>query len=35
MSLDVRIPVSQEVLSDDGDTFEQGPVAQVGVSYSF
>ena len=35
LSLDARIPVSQEVLSDDGDTFEQGPVAQVGVSYSF
>lgn len=34
-SLDARIPVSQEVLSDDGDTFELGPVAQIGVSYSF
>jgi hypothetical protein len=35
LSLDARIPLSQEVLSGDGDTFEQGPVAQVGVSYSF
>ena len=35
LSLDARLPVSQEVLSDKGDTFEQGPVAQFGVSYSF
>jgi hypothetical protein len=35
LSLDVRVPVSQETLSDDGDTFEQGTVAQFGLSYSF
>ena len=35
LSLDVRIPVSQQTLSDDGDTFEQGTVAQFGLSYSF
>lgn len=32
--LDVRIPISQKTLSDDGDTFEQGIVVQLGVSYS-
>ena len=35
LSLDVRVPVSQETLSDDGDTFEQGTVVQLGMSYSF
>lgn len=35
LGLDVRVPVSQETLSDDGDTFEQGTVAQLGLSYSF
>jgi hypothetical protein len=34
LSLDVRVPVSQEALSDAGDTFEQGTVAQFGLSYS-
>ena len=35
LGLDVRVPVSQDTLSDDSDTFEQGTVAQVGLSYSF
>ncbi len=35
LSLDVRVPVSQETLSDNGDTFEQGTVAQLALSYSF
>lgn len=35
LSFDVRVPVSQETLSDDGDTFELGTVAQLGLSYSF
>ncbi|MEX1025880.1 MAG: hypothetical protein WD226_12475 [Planctomycetota bacterium] len=34
LGLDVRVPVSQTTLSDDGDTFEQGTIAQLGVSYS-
>lgn len=35
LGFDVRVPVSQETLSDDGDTFEQGTVAQLGLSISF
>lgn len=35
LSFDLRVPVSQKTLSDDGDTFEQGTVAQLGLSYSF
>jgi hypothetical protein len=35
LSLDVRVPVAQKALADAGDTFEQGTVAQLGLSYSF
>jgi len=35
VSLDIRVPISQNTRSDDGDTFEQGTVAQLGLSYSF
>ena len=34
-SLSVRFPVSQQTLSDDGDTFEQGTVLLFTTSYSF
>ena len=35
LTLDARVPVAQQTLSDDGDTFEQGAVVQLGVSYAF
>jgi hypothetical protein len=35
LSLDVRVPISQRTLSNSGDTFEQGTVTQLGLSYSF
>jgi len=35
LSLDARVPLTQETLSDDGDTFEQGTVLQLGLSWSF
>ncbi|MBV1929908.1 MAG: hypothetical protein KUG81_10415 [Gammaproteobacteria bacterium] len=35
LNLDARLPISQRTLSDSGDTFEQGTVAQFGISYSF
>lgn len=35
LTLDVRSPISQRTLSDHGDTFEQGTVAQLGLSYVF
>jgi len=35
VSLSVRVPVSQRTLSDEGDTFEQGILLQLGVSYAF
>lgn len=34
LGLDVRVPVSQQTLSDEGDTYEQGTVVQLGLSYS-
>jgi hypothetical protein len=35
LSLDVRVPIPQRTLSKSGDTFEQGTVTQLGLSYSF
>jgi len=35
MSVDVRYPFTQETLSDEGDTFKQGPTVLFNVFYSF
>lgn len=35
LSLGVRYPFTQETLSDEGDTFEQGPTILFNVFYSF
>jgi hypothetical protein len=35
VSFDLLIPVYQRTLSEAGDTFEQGTIVQVGLSYSF
>jgi len=35
VSVDVRYPFTQETLSDEGDTFEQGPTVLFNVFYSF
>jgi len=35
VSLNVTVPMSQQTLSDSGDTFEQGPLLSLTTSYSF
>ena len=35
MSLGVRYPFTQQTLSDEGDTFEQGPTVMFNILYSF
>lgn len=35
LNLDVRVPVSQQTHSDESDTFEEGMVVQLALSYSF